>query len=104
MEQQYSNPDNLSLTFYCKDPASKTKDDCASFYRTDQRSWVVQGRRRGQDVAVQLHALRDDETFAEIPEALAERFVHMYAKERYGVDLSQAADRTAGGSARDPQA
>ncbi|MFE3455812.1 hypothetical protein ACFXJ8_43610 [Nonomuraea sp. NPDC059194] len=96
--------DDMRLTFYCKDPDSKTKDDCPSFYRTSRGSWVVQGNRQGESVAVQLHALRDDETFVEIPEALAERFVHMYVEERYGVDLGQAAIQAAHGRTRDPQA
>ncbi|MFI7134012.1 hypothetical protein ACIBQ1_50640 [Nonomuraea sp. NPDC050153] len=94
----------VRLTFYCKDPDSKSEDDCAGFYRTNQGSWVVQGNRQDESVAVQLHALRDDETFVEIPEGLAERFVHMYAKERYGVDLGQAAVGAAGRKPPYPEA
>jgi hypothetical protein len=79
--------DDLTMSFFCKSPGSKGEDDCPSFYRTDRGSWVVQGDRRGEEVAVQLRALKDHETFLEIPDALADRFVRMYAKECYGVDL-----------------
>ncbi|MEV0612853.1 hypothetical protein AB0I81_05970 [Nonomuraea sp. NPDC050404] len=89
--QDNSSRGDLSLTFYCKDPDSKDVEDCPSFYRTSEGSWMVQGLRHGERVAVQLRALKDDETFVEIPDALAERFVRMYAKERYGVDLSPEA-------------
>lgn len=80
----------ITVTFFCKDPDSKDEEDCPSFYRSNRGSWMVQGLRHGEDVAVQLRALKDDESFVEIPEALAERFVRMYVKERYGVDLSPA--------------
>jgi len=79
--------DELHVTFYCKDPGSVDIDDCAAFYKTDRRSWIVQGRRRGDAVAAQLHALAVDETFVEIPEPLVELLVHRYVKERYGTDL-----------------
>ncbi len=55
--------DDLLATFYCKDPGSVDTDDCAAFYHTDRRSWIVQGKRRGARVAAQLRALGDDETF-----------------------------------------
>lgn len=83
--------DELRVTFYCKDPGSVDIDDCAAFYQTDQRSWIVQGKRRGDAVAAQLHALAVDETFVEIPEPLVELLVHRYVKERYGTDLGSAA-------------
>lgn len=101
--QHPGNGDDVRLTFYCKSPTSKTKDDCPAFYRTDRQSWVVQGIRRGDSIGAQLRALGDDETFLEIPEALAERFVQMYVEERYGIDLGQAAVGAAQGRARDPQ-
>ncbi|MEU1733427.1 hypothetical protein [Streptosporangium sp. NPDC020145] len=78
----------ITVTFFCKDPDSKDEEDCPSLYRTNRGSWVVQGLRHGEDVAVQLRALKDDESFVEISEALVERFVRMYVKEHYGVDLS----------------
>jgi hypothetical protein len=79
--------DDLTVSFFCKSPDSKGDDDCPSFYRTDRASWIVQGDRRGEDVAVQLQALKEHETFLEIPDGLADRFVRMYVKERYGIDL-----------------
>ncbi|SBW26725.1 hypothetical protein FDG2_5023 [Candidatus Protofrankia californiensis] len=51
----------------------------------------MQGKRRGDVVAAQLHALAVDETFVEIPEPLVELLVHRYVKERYGTDLGSAA-------------
>lgn len=86
-----SRDDDLRVTFFCKDPESKLLDDCASFYQTDRGSWIVQGQRCGPQVAAQLRALRDDETFVEIPEALVELFVERYLKGRDGTDLSPGA-------------
>lgn len=83
-----------ALTFYCKDPSSVTKQDCATFYRTDRASWVVQGDRMGADVEVQLVGLKPSESYVEIPELLVEDLVHRYVKERYGLDLDRAAQRT----------
>jgi S-adenosyl methyltransferase len=51
---------------------------CATFYRTDRDSWIVQGKRRGPRVAAQLVAFGDDETFAEIPAPLVDLFVKKY--------------------------
>jgi hypothetical protein len=90
-----STGDNVTVRFYCKDPDSTTTADCPTFYRTDQASWIVQGDRQGKHVEAQLAGLKPTETFVEIPDRLAERFVHMYAKEHYGVDLSGTARRTA---------
>jgi len=86
---QSSNPNEAPrLTFFCKDPESVPGEDCPTFYRTDRGSWIVQGEHRGEpEVVVQLLALKAEETALEIPERLAELFVRMYAKERYGVDL-----------------
>ncbi|MCD0452235.1 hypothetical protein LO762_24020 [Actinocorallia sp. API 0066] len=76
------------LIFFCKDPDSVPGEDCPSFYRTDRESWVVQGEQRAEpEVVGQLLALKADEVALEIPERLAELFVRMYARERYGVDL-----------------
>jgi hypothetical protein len=83
--------DELLATFYCKDPDSIDTDDCPAFYRTDRRSWIVQGKRRGDSVAVQLRALGEDETFVEIPEPLVELFVRRYVKEHHGTDLDRPA-------------
>ncbi len=84
--------DDLLATFYCKDPGSVDTDDCAAFYRTDRRTWIVQGMRRGAGVAAQLRALGDDETFVEIPEPLVELFVRRYVEERHGTDLGSATE------------
>jgi hypothetical protein len=84
--------DDLLATFYCKDPSSVDTDDCAAFYHTDRRTWIVQGKRRGAKVAAQLRALGDDEMFVEIPEPLVELFVRRYVKERYGTDLGSTAE------------
>ncbi|MGH3942319.1 MAG: hypothetical protein ACRDTG_27605 [Pseudonocardiaceae bacterium] len=83
--------DDLLATFYCKDPDSVDTDDCAAFYHTDRRTWIVQGKRRGAKVAAQLQALGDGETFSEISEQLVELFVRRYVKERYGIDLGSTA-------------
>lgn len=87
MEQPQSQDDNLTATFYCKDPESSTSDDCETFYKTDRASWLVQGKRRGPQVAEQLVGLADDETFLEVSERTVDSFARKYVKERYGVDL-----------------
>jgi hypothetical protein len=92
--QSVPDHDDMIVTFYCKRPDSDVGEECASFYRTDRGSWIVQGDRRGEQVATQLRALKPDETFLEIPENLVELFVHKYAEERYGVHLDRAATRT----------
>jgi hypothetical protein len=89
MEKLPSDSD-LIITFYCKDPDSNFQNDCATFYRTERQSWVVQGDKMGPEVAPKLTALADHETYLEIPDALADRFARMYVKERYGVDLPGA--------------
>ncbi|MFI0450677.1 hypothetical protein [Actinomadura sp. 6N118] len=85
------------LSFYCKDLNSSTGDDCATFYRTNVGTWIVQGDQQGEQVRAQLIALKPTETFCEIPENLVDQLVRMYAKERYGVDLAGAARRAAPG-------
>ncbi|WP_109505304.1 hypothetical protein [Nocardioides speluncae] len=87
MEQLPSQDDNLTATFYCKDPDSEGFDDCETFYTTDRDSWLVQGKRRGPAVAEQLVGLADDETFVEISGRTAAAFARKYVKEHYGVDL-----------------
>ncbi|MFC5182794.1 hypothetical protein [Actinomadura harenae] len=89
MEQPRRGRDDLAVTFFCKDPGSNQDNECAAFYKSNRRSWIVQGDRLGPDVGDMLNALAEHETYLEIPDALADRFVHMYVKERYGVDLSQ---------------
>ncbi|GAA4198809.1 hypothetical protein GCM10022252_49830 [Streptosporangium oxazolinicum] len=81
--------DDLAVTFYCKDPNSNFQNDCATFYRTNRGSWVVQGDSMAPEVAPKLTALADHETYLEIPDALANRFARMYVRERYGVDLPE---------------
>ncbi|MGW6201499.1 hypothetical protein ACWF0M_35495 [Kribbella sp. NPDC055110] len=92
--QTPSTDDDLTVRFYCKDPGSKSSDDCPSFYSTDRGSWVVQGQALGDEVGAQLRGLKPEETFLEVPQALIERFVHMYVEERYGVDLRPASQGT----------
>ncbi|MFI6298870.1 hypothetical protein ACIBEJ_45285 [Nonomuraea sp. NPDC050790] len=88
MEQPRSDSDNLTATFFCKDPDSHGADDCETFYTTDRDSWIAQGKKRGSSVAAQLKGLADDETFIEISDRTVDAFVRRYVKERYGVDLS----------------
>ncbi|WP_327089558.1 hypothetical protein OIE66_02740 [Nonomuraea sp. NBC_01738] len=86
---QTSRPaDDLRLAFYCTDPDSVPGEDCATFYRTNRGTWIVQGDRRDEPhVVAQLVALKPSETSVEIPEPLVELLVRSYAKERYGIDL-----------------
>jgi hypothetical protein len=87
MKTPHTN-DGLRLTFFCKDPASVPGEDCATFYRTNRSSWVVQGDRREEpELISQLVALKPCETSVEVPEPLVELFVNTYVKERYGIDL-----------------
>ncbi|SDI11297.1 hypothetical protein SAMN05421505_13445 [Sinosporangium album] len=88
-----STGENVIVSFYCKDPDSTGTEDCPAFYRTDRASWIVQGDRQGEHVEAQLVGLKPTETFVEIPERVVERMVIMYAKERYGVDLTGASRR-----------
>lgn len=87
MEQLPSQDDDLTATFYCKDPESHGADDCETFYTTDRGSWLVQGKRRGPQVAAQLAGLAEDETFLEISGRTVDAFARKYVKEHYGVDL-----------------
>ncbi|MCF6475748.1 hypothetical protein FAF44_46475 [Nonomuraea sp. MG754425] len=87
--QSYGDADDLSLTFYCKDPNSNQDNECETFYRTDRGSWLVQLKKRGPSVGAQLIGLGEDETFGELSERTMNRFVRMYVRERYGVDLSE---------------
>ncbi len=87
MEQLPSQDDSLTATFYCKDPESHGADDCETFYKTDRDSWLVQGKRRGPQVAAQLVGLAEDETFLEVSDRTVDAFARKYVKERYGVDL-----------------
>lgn len=82
-----SHDDNLTATFYIKDPDSGVGEDCETFYATDRGSWLVQGKRRGDTVASQLVNLADDETFLEVSNRTVDAFVRKYVKENHGVDL-----------------
>jgi hypothetical protein len=85
---QTPNAHDVRLTFYCKNPDSVPGEDCATFYRTDRKTWVVQGDRREEpELRSQLVALKPWETSVEVPEPLVELLVHQYVKERYGIDL-----------------
>jgi len=87
MEQPPSQDDNLTVTFYCKDPESQGDQLCETFYETDRGSWIVQAKTRGTGVRDQLIGLAPDETFGEMSDRTVNAFVKKYAKERYGVDL-----------------
>lgn len=80
--------DDLIATFYIKDPESTGSEGCETFYETDRGSWVVQGKSRGPQVAEQLVALADDETYLEVSGRTMDAFVRMYVKENHGVDLA----------------
>ncbi|GAA2640641.1 hypothetical protein SMC26_44650 [Actinomadura fulvescens] len=90
MGQLHGDGDDLTATFYSKDPESQGDVECDGFYATDRDSWIVQGKKRGPKVAAQLVALADDETFLEISGPTAEVFVRKYVRERYGIDLGSA--------------
>lgn len=80
--QTPNDGDDLRLTFYCKDPDSRPDEDCATFYRTNRRTWVVQGDRREEpEVMAQLKAPKSGETAVEVPERLVELLVRTYLKE-----------------------
>jgi hypothetical protein len=89
--QSSRDENGVVVTFYCKRPDSKINEHRASFYRTSRGAWIVQGDRRGDNVAAQLRALTPSETFLEIPENLVGLFVSKYVEERYGVHLDRAA-------------
>lgn len=87
MDHSPRQDDNLTATFYLKDPDSSGGDDCETFYETDRDSWIVQLKTRGAGVRDQLVSLAPDETFGEMSDRTVNAFVKKYAKERYGVDL-----------------
>ncbi len=71
----------MRLNFVCKDPASRTDDDCPAFYRTDKGTWVVQGwSMTGSEVRDQLRNLADNETYLEIPDGLVRLLAEKYMK------------------------
>ena len=78
---------NLTLTFYIKDPESDGTGDCETFYETDRGSWIVQAKTRGDDVREQLVGFAPDETFGELSGRTVDAFVKKYVKERHGIDL-----------------
>ncbi|WP_433328802.1 hypothetical protein [Spirillospora sp. CA-294931] len=85
-----ADDDDLIATFVCKDPGSGDLDDCPAFYRTNRKTWIAQGKRRGEGVAAQLRSLADDETFCELPDQLMDLIARVYVKEHYGIDLGGA--------------
>ena len=88
MEHTPSHDDNLAAPFYIKDPESGVSGDCETFYSTDRDSWLIQGKRRGPQVAAQLVNLADDETYLEVSNRTVDAFVRKYVKENHGVDLA----------------
>ncbi|MFC5185383.1 hypothetical protein [Actinomadura harenae] len=104
MGQLHSDGDDLTATFFCKDPESHGADECETVYRTDRASWIVQGKLRGPKVAAQLISLADDETFSEISDRTMEHFVRRYVREHYGIDLGEAASESDLGGSSLPEA
>ncbi|MUN35269.1 hypothetical protein [Actinomadura litoris] len=49
--RQPHGDDGLTATFFCKDPESQGDIECDALYSTDRDSWIVQGKRRGPEVA-----------------------------------------------------
>lgn len=88
MEHTPTQDDNLTATFFIKDPESTGSEGCETFYETDRGSWVVQGKIRGPQVADQLVSLAADETYLEISGRTMDAFVRKYVKESHGVDLT----------------
>lgn len=88
MKHIQSQDDNLTASFYIKDPESGVSGDCETFYSTDRDSWLIQGKRRGPRVAAQLVSLADDETYLEVSGRTVDAFVRKYVKENHGVDLA----------------
>ncbi|WP_433332946.1 hypothetical protein [Spirillospora sp. CA-294931] len=91
--QSTSAGEDVAVAFYVKDPDSTTRETCETFWMTDRASWVVQGKRGGVEVSRQLVGLAEDETFCEVSERTVNTFVVAFVKERYGLDLGQAALR-----------
>lgn len=87
MSHDPSQDDDITVSFYCKDPNSQGDQLCETFYETDRDSWIVQAKKRGDGVRDQLIGLAPDETFGEMSDRTVDTFVKKYAKERYGVDL-----------------
>jgi hypothetical protein len=84
----------IMLSFYCKTPGSNIQEDCPAFHKTDRGTWAVQGERRDEPrVRAQLRAPKESEGCVEIPDDLADLFVRMYVRERYGIDLDPASGR-----------
>lgn len=79
--------DDVVVTFFAKDPDSQGDKQCETFYTTDRKSWLVQGKRRGVKVAAQLVGFAADETFCEISDPTMDHFVRAYVRERYGINL-----------------
>ncbi len=88
-------PDGVShvrLTFYAKDPGSFQGQDCPTFYKTDRRTWIVQGDRRDEpEVIAQVVGFKPEEGLLELPEALVDLVARMYVKENYGINLGVGA-------------
>ncbi|SDL14649.1 hypothetical protein SAMN05428985_11047 [Nocardioides sp. YR527] len=82
-----NSDDNLTLTFYIKDPESDGTGDCETFYETDRGSWIVQSKITGPEVRDQLVGLAPDETYGEMSGRTVDAFVKKYVKERHGIDL-----------------
>lgn len=89
--QSYGDGDDLSLTFYCKDPDSNQDSECETFYRTDRGSWLVQVKKRGPGVGAQLIGLGKMRRLEELSERTMNVFVRKYVREHYGVDLPDGA-------------
>ena len=63
----------MNLTFVAKDPGSEPSGS-PSLYRTDRRSWVVQGWVVDDPAALAAMTIPEGETCVEIPDRLVPFF------------------------------
>jgi len=64
---------NMELTFVAKDPDS-VPDGSPALYRTDRKSWIVQGWAVTDPAALAVLDLPEGETCVEIPDRLIPYF------------------------------
>jgi hypothetical protein len=64
---------SMELTFVAKDPAS-VPDGSPALYRTDRRSWIVQGWEVTDPAALAALGIPEGETCVEIPDRLVPYF------------------------------
>jgi hypothetical protein len=89
-------PTAVLLTLIVKDSDSwGTDKDCATIYRTNRFTFVVQGDRRDEpEIVAQAKAfVPGREGLLEVPETLVLPFVQIMVKELYGIDLGEQPER-----------